>query len=196
MKRRFRGDTFDKYSSFNSFIGCVTPSNCYWCNIPWKSNLYYHFLRLTMAGNKERVWKKLRTFCTYFNGSFRAKSTRPPDMTISDFDKYWYGSFWVWKKYSQIFLIFGEIRSEIWVGELWIYKKNSFHYFKKFSSVCPDGSFKYLQSDTKIISVGPIGAEIFAFDHYGLSRFGQSSPTRISDRISPTILKIWKYFFS
>jgi len=62
--------------------------------------------------------------------------------------------------------------------------KKSFHYLEKFSSVCPDWSFKYLQiqSDTKIISVGLVEAKIWEFDHYRLSCSRQSSPTRISDR--------------
>jgi len=56
--------------------------------------------------------------------TFRAKSTRPPDMTISNFDKNWYGSFWPLKKYSQIFKIVGQIWFEIRVGELWPKRDN------------------------------------------------------------------------
>jgi len=60
----------------------------------------------------------------HWTGSFRAKSTRLPDMPISDFEKIAIVVIEREKNLFQFFLIFGEIRSEIWVGELWPKRDN------------------------------------------------------------------------
>jgi len=60
---------------------------------------------------------------------------------------------------------------------------------------CPDRTLKYLSFDIKLNAVAPIGAEIWSFDPFGSSRFGQSSSTHISKTGWPKNLKFWEYFF-
>ena len=44
-------------------------------------------------------------------------------------------------------------------------------------------------------SVGPTGGKLRVLDLCGSSYVGQTSGTRILDRIQPKILIIWEYFF-
>ena len=53
--------------------------------------------------------------------------------------------------------------------------------YNTFSFTCPYRSFKYLQFGIEMESVGPIEAEIWAFDPSASEHFGQISTTHISD---------------
>jgi len=86
-----------KNTCFQSYAKKWFPAICCWefvlfqNNSTGQTNLPFKILNLFTLGLENILLKNQKQL--HF-GSFCAKSTRAPDMTISDFDKNWYGSFW------------------------------------------------------------------------------------------------------